>query len=313
MRFGVHLPSNHGWRHVEDLLDVARLSEELGYESVWASQHVFHAGYLADRLDGRPYYAPLPILTAVAAVTTRVRLGTSVLVLPYHHPVLLAKELATLDVLSGGRLTAGVGVGVIREEFEALGVEYDTRGARTDEALRVMKALWTTRQPSFAGRFHRFAGLDFSPAPVQDPHPPIWIGGSSGAAMRRAATLGDGWHLFRHPAGGLRTAIHRVRDLAGRDGRSLVVSVRCDLEILGTPVPAPADYNTSLGTRFRLRGTPEQIVEMVGELRDLGVEHLVLAVNTDEPNVVTDSVGIFATEVAPGFGFPCGSGPGPGR
>ncbi|WIY01102.1 LLM class F420-dependent oxidoreductase [Amycolatopsis mongoliensis] len=307
MRFGVHLPSNHGWRHVEDLLDVARLSERLGYESVWASQHVFHAGYLADRLGGRPYYAPLPILSAVAAVTTRVRLGTSVLVLPYHHPVLLAKELATLDVLSSGRLTAGVGVGVIREEFDALGAEYDTRGARTDEALRVLKALWTTPRPAFSGRFHRFAGLDFSPAPVQRPHPPIWIGGSGRAAMRRAATLGDGWHLFRRPTQGIREAIRRVRDLAeaaGRDGRALVMSVRCDLEIPGTAASPGGnrDYNTSLGSRFRLRGTPEQIIETVGEWRDSGVEHLVLAVNTDDPGVVNDFIGTFAAEIAPEFG-----------
>lgn len=166
MRIGVHLHSNHGWSRVEDLLDLARLSEELGYESVWASQHVFHAGYLAERLRGRPYYAPLPLLTAVAAVTDRVRLGTSVLVLPYHHPVLLAKDLATLDVISGGRLTVGVGAGVIREEFDALGVDHDSRGPMTDEALRVMKALWTMEQPAFAGRFHSFAGLDLSPAPL---------------------------------------------------------------------------------------------------------------------------------------------------
>ena len=166
MRIGVHLHSNHGWSRVEDLLDLARLSEELGYESVWASQHVFHARYLAERLRGRPYYAPLPLLTAVAAVTDRVRLGTSVLVLPYHHPVLLAKDLATLDVISGGRLTVGVGAGVIREEFDALGVDHDSRGPMTDEALRVMKALWTMEQPAFAGRFHSFAGLDLSPAPL---------------------------------------------------------------------------------------------------------------------------------------------------
>jgi probable F420-dependent oxidoreductase len=311
MRFGVHLPSNHGWSRIEDLLHVARLSEDLGYESVWASQHVFHAGYLADRLAGRPYYAPLPLLTAVAVTTSRLRLGTSVLVLPYHHPVMLAKELATLDVLSGGRLIAGVGVGVVREEFDALGVDYRRRGAMTDEALRAMKALWTTNQPAFEGRFHRFAGLDFSPVPLQSPHPPLWIGGSSPAAMRRVATLGDGWHLFRrHPR--LPEAIRRVRDLAeatGRDGHALVMSVRCDLEILRTAgdptVPASgrdADYNTHLGSRFRLRGTPNQILQMVGELRDDGVEHVVLAVNTDDPNLVTESIRTFATEIAPEFG-----------
>jgi len=310
MQFGVHLPSNHGWHRIEDLLEVARLSEELGYESVWASQHVFHAGYLADRLGERPYYAPLPLLTAVAAATTRLRLGTSVLVLPYHHPVLLAKELATLDVLSRGRLTVGVGVGVLREEFDALGVDYDSRGALTDEALQVMKTLWTTKQPAFAGRVHQFAGLGFSPAPLQRPHPPLWIGGSSRAAMRRVATSGDGWHLFRHPAEGLPRAIRRVRELAeaaGREGSALVMSVRCDLELLRAGAGAALtdardDYNTHLGSRFRLRGTPEQIVEAVGDLQDLGVEHLVLAVNTDDPGRVAESLGTFAGEVAARLG-----------
>jgi probable F420-dependent oxidoreductase len=306
MQFGVHLPSNHGWDHIEDLLDLARLSEELGYESVWASQHVFHAGYLADRLGERPYYAPLPLLAAVAAATTRVRLGTSVLVLPFHHPVMLAKELATLDVVSGGRLTVGVGVGVIREEFDALGVDYDSRGALTDEALQVFKVLWTTKRPAFTGRFHRFAGLDFSPAPVQHPHPPVWIGGSSRAAMRRVAMFGDGWHLFRRPAEGLSAAIRRVRDLAeaaGRSGGELVISVRCDLELLrtgaGSGLPDPQrDYNTHLGDRFRLRGTPDQVVDTVGELLASGVDHLVLAVNSVHPGVVAESIGAFAAEIA---------------
>jgi probable F420-dependent oxidoreductase len=310
MQFGVHLPSNYGWRDVGDLLELARLSEQLGYESVWASQHVFHAGYLADRLRGRPYYAPLPLLTAVAAATSRVRLGTSVLVLPYHHPIMLAKELATLDALSRGRLTVGVGVGIIREEFDALGVDYESRGAMTDEALRVMKALWTTNQPVFEGRFHRFAGLDFSPAPVQHPHPPVWVGGSSPAAMRRVAALGDGWHLFRSPSEGLPRAIRRVRDTAdaaGREGGALVMSVRCDLEILRSApnsVAAPCanvDYNNHLGDRFRLRGTRDQILHAVGELNDLGIEHIVLAVNSHEPELVTESISTFAAQVAPEF------------
>ncbi len=312
MRFGVHLPSNHGWSRVEDLLDIARVCEELGYESVWASQHVFHAGYLAERLRGRPYYAPLPLLAAVTAVTDRLRVGTSVLVLPYHHPTMLAKELATLDVLSAGRLTVGVGVGVIREEFDALGVDYDSRGAVTDEGLRVMKALWTMEQPAFSGRRHAFAGLDFSPAPVQRPHPPLWIGGSSRAAMRRVAALGDGWHLFRSPEAGLPRAIQQVRDMTsacGRDPHALVISVRCDLEIGRTAeealVPAAdpgADYNMHLGSRFRLRGTPDEIVHAVGALRELGVEHLVLAVNTDDPHLMAEFIGTFATEIAPQLG-----------
>jgi alkanesulfonate monooxygenase SsuD/methylene tetrahydromethanopterin reductase-like flavin-dependent oxidoreductase (luciferase family) len=128
--------------------------------------------------------------------------------------------------------------------------------------------------------------------------------------MRRVATYGDGWHLFRHPADGLPRAIRRVRklaDAAGRDGSALALSVRCDLELLRTgagaaPADARGDYNTHLGSRFRLRGTPDQVVEAVGELRDLGVEHLVLAVNTDDPGRVAESIGTFVAEVAARLG-----------
>jgi probable F420-dependent oxidoreductase len=177
MKFGFSLSNNQGIDDVHAIVRLAIRAEELGFDSVWASDHIFNVSYVFERIGDKPYYDPLTILSYVAAVTTRIRLGTSVLVLPYHHPMRLAKAAATLDVLSGGRLILGVGVGVIEQEFNALGSAYADRGAITDEAIAIMQALWTQEVPSHDGRLYRFSGMPFAPKPVQKPYIPIVIGG----------------------------------------------------------------------------------------------------------------------------------------
>jgi len=305
MKFGVHLPSNFGFDNVQDVLELAKLVEDLGFDSVWVSEHIFNAGYIANRLGDRPYYAPLPVLSAVSAVTKRVRVGTSILVLPYHNPIVLAKDLATIDAVSQGRLTIGVGVGVIKEEFDALGYDHAARGKFADEAMAVMTELWTKEDPEFEGQFHSFSGLRFTPKPVQQPHPPFWIGGSSKAAMRRVATVGAGWHLFRYPEQGLAPALQQVRDKAdenGRDGKALVMSARCDLDILDqSRDDSKADYNTDLGVRFRLEGTSQEIIDGIGEFERQGIDYLVLAVNTTDREKNFDMIRRFAEEIGPNF------------
>src|SRR5438128_12175503 len=151
MRIGCSLLNNQGIEDVQALVDLAVRAEERGFDSVWVHDHVFNVGHVFDRIGGKPYYEPLTLLSFVAARTRRVRLGTSVLVLPYHNPIRLAKTAATLDVLSGGRLTLAVGVGGVEPESNAMGSPYAERGAITDEALAVMKALWTQDVPRFAG------------------------------------------------------------------------------------------------------------------------------------------------------------------
>jgi probable F420-dependent oxidoreductase len=142
----------------------------------------------------QPFYEPLSVLNFLAGCTQRIRLGTHVLIIPYRNPVVTAKILATVDVLSGGRLILGAGVGWMAEEFQALGVStYAERGAVTNEYLRLFKALWTQEHPQFQGKYYQVSGVGFQPKPVQQPHPPIWVGGHSAPALRRAATLGDGW------------------------------------------------------------------------------------------------------------------------
>ena len=177
MNIGFSLSNNQGLANVQDVVSVAARAEELGYDSVWASDHVFNVSYVYERLGNRPYYDPLTILTFAAAQTRRVILGTSVLVLPYHNPMRLAKQAATLDQLSGGRVALGVGVGVIDTEIEAMGVPFAERGPYSDESIDIMKTLWCDDDPRYEGRFFQFEGMAFSPRPVRPEGIPLIIGG----------------------------------------------------------------------------------------------------------------------------------------
>jgi probable F420-dependent oxidoreductase len=173
-------------------------AEASGFDSVWTGEHV------ALPIEGNPVPTPadtpfldsVVALMRVASLTTRLRLGTGVLVLPHHNPILVAKTLASLDVLSGGRVIAGFGGGYTEAEFRALGVRFDRRGAITDEYLRAIRSLWTDAVPQFAGRHARFEGIRFEPKPAQRPHPPIVIGGTAAPALARAAREGNGWYGF---------------------------------------------------------------------------------------------------------------------
>ena len=211
------------------LRDVAVAADELGYHVVFTAEHLIYPQEIRTPYPygGRfPYAVTDPVLDVpttlawVAAVTRHVRLGASVMVLPYHEPIALAKALTTIDVLSGGRLMVGVASGWLREEFDLLGVPFRERGARTDEYLAALRALWTEERVTFRGRFVRLEDAAFFPKPIQKPHPPIWIGGASAAAFRRVGRVGDGWLAVpRAPAELARdvAAIRREAEAAGRD------------------------------------------------------------------------------------------------
>src|SRR5688572_24603739 len=231
MRIGFSLHNNQGIEDVHALVELAVRAESLGFESVWAHDHVFNVGHVLDRIGGRPYYEPLTLLSYVAARTTRVRLGTSVLVLPYHNPIRLAKTAATLDVLSGGRLILGVGVGAIEKEMQAMGNAFKERGAFSDEAIAVMRTLWRDEDPRFDGTWSQFADMKFSPKPRQQPIP-IVIGGVSRPAIRRAARLGDGWQPLGLSPEALGEGMATLREelrACGRDPAAVPVSLTLSL------------------------------------------------------------------------------------
>ncbi len=218
----------------------AKLAEEAGFEAIWVGDHVALPRDLGDAAQV-PRLEALVALSYMAAVTTRVRLGAGVIVLPQRQPVLLAKQLTSIDVLSKGRLTVGIGVGYVDAELRALGASLADRGARTDEYLAALHALWQEPGPAFEGRFLSFEDVIQRPLPVQRPHPPIVIGGDSPAAFRRAVTSGNGWYGWQLGIDETAQALAALRDAADRHERPAALGA---LEITITP-PGPLDLNTA--------------------------------------------------------------------
>lgn len=241
----------------ENMAKLLALLEGSGFESVWTGEHVV----LMD-----PHEAPSPVppetpfldtvaaLSFAAARTERLLLGSGIILLPQRNPVVLAKELSAIDVLSGGRLLFGVGVGYVPREFEALGIPYSERGARMTEHIEVIRTLWTEPHPKFEGRFTSFAGIQSHPRPVQQPHPPIVVGGNSDAAFRRAVAQGNGWYGFFQDLAATAGALKALEQAAQEVERPAALG---ELEISITP-PGPVDLDTA--RRYE----------------DLGVERLVL-------------------------------------
>lgn len=194
MEFGV-IGFNLGGLSTPDSMErVVVSAEQLGYESVWSGEHVvISEPDPSSRLWELRSLDTIASLAFAAAKTERIKIGSGILLLPQRDPVVLAKELAGIDVLSKGRLLVGIGVGYVPGEFEALGIPYEERGARTNEHIEVLRTLWTEEWPTFDGRFTKFSGIQSLPRPVQDPHPPILVGGCSKPALRRAVAQGDGW------------------------------------------------------------------------------------------------------------------------
>ena len=290
MKIAYSLSNNQGMEDAHGVVDLAVRAEELGYESVWASEHVFNVSYVYDRIGNRPYYEPLTMLTYVAANTTSIGLGTSVLVLPYHNPIRLAKVAATLDVLSKGRLMLGVGVGVIEEELEAMGSAFEDRGAISDEAIAIMKELWTKEDPSFQGKYHRFSGMKFTPKPVQKPHIPIVIGGTSRAAIRRAARSGTTWHPTALAPEALAEGMDYLKEQAvkaGRDPSEISVSV------------SAAIGSTHNHNRYSLGEEPEEILERSQKYQEMGLERLLISPNTRDQSQLRPIMEMLAETVIP--------------
>ena len=239
MQYGITLPGRGPLSTPDNLATIAQRAEALGFDSIALGDHILvpksidsdypytEDGAFPGSASGQAM-EQITALAYMAGCTSSIRLATSVLIVPHRNPLVAAKALATLDVLSGGRLIVGVGVGWCREEFEAVGCEpFDERGAVTDEYIRAFKELWTSDDPTFEGQYVSFSDIWFLPKPVQKPHPPFWVGGESRPAIRRAATLCDGWYPIGNnpafPVGtpeALENSIGRLHRTAERAGRN---------------------------------------------------------------------------------------------
>jgi probable F420-dependent oxidoreductase len=331
MRFSVQLPTcTEGlvnpipFARPDDFVRLAQAAERLGYDAVWGNDHITAAPYVRTKWSEPPnFYEVLMTLATVGAHTRRVRLGTAILVLPLRDPVLLAKQVATLDQLTGGRVVLAVGIGAYREEFEAHWPRRAAarRGELLDEGLIVLRLLLTEREASHAGAHYAFEKLELSPKPVQRPFP-IYIGGHNEAAVARAARFGQGWLPGWRPFDEIRqrtTLLRRLTAEAGRDPREVEAAVQFTLVIGRTPEEAAARYRATgmvqhrkslahsgrdpaLAEANNLIGSPESLKEKVAFLQAAGVDH-VCALQFPHDSVIEmlEQMEWFACEVVRAF------------
>ncbi len=313
MRYGFYLPTRGPTATRDGILALAREGERLGLHSAMIADHIVFPVESQSpypyTLDGKhpgggDALETFSILGVVAGATERLRLVTSVLVLPYRNPVLTAKMAASLDVLSGGRLTLGVGTGWLKEEFEALdSPDFGVRGAVTDEWITILKQLWRQSPASFEGRFYRYSDIRCEPFPMQRPHPPIWVGGHSRAALRRTARHGDGWHPVGAVAASplppqeMRThlaTLKRLTEAEGRDFSALTISYKAPLYDIGIPSPD--------GSRRPFSGDPNDIAADIRGFAALGVHELIFDFRGQSIAESTERLQRFAAEVVPRVG-----------
>jgi len=311
MEYGFYLPNSGAGAEPDALASIAKQGDRLGFYCMVMPDHILQP----NRVDSTyPYSLTGDILAAgqsgdgewpeqittlayLAGVTERIRLVTSVMIIPYRNPILTAKMLATLDMLSKGRLILGAGVGWMEEEFELLDAPpFAERGAVTDEYLQAFIELWTKDDPKFEGKYVSFSDITFLPKPVQKPYPPIWIGGQSKPAIRRAARLGDAWHpVGAIPATPLEpeelaenlVLLRRYAELAGRDPSKIQVSVKAPLY----------DSGDSGGPRRRFSGSADEVRQDVQTYSDVGVTHLIFDFRTADPKQTEDRMARFSEEV----------------
>jgi probable F420-dependent oxidoreductase len=275
MQIGFAAPTSGAWATPETMLRLGRRAEELGYHSLWTFQRLLTSTGRDWAEVYRSVADPIVTLSYLAGHTSGVRLGLGVVNIPFFSPALLAKQLATLDVVSGGRLDAGLGLGWSREEFTASGVPYEARGRRAEEFVRVLRGLWTQQVTQFSGEFYEIPAARMEPKPVQRPHPPIILGGFAEPALRRAGRLADGWiSSSRADLTKLSETISAVQDAAAQAGRNPApLRFICRGVVQVRPAGAP--------DRRLLTGSPEEIRGDFDILAEQGVTELFVDLNYD--------------------------------
>ena len=315
MKYGFTLPGRGQLATPENLGIIARKGEELGFDALLTGDHILVPRNIASvypyteggEFPGSPSgesMEQITLLSYIAGQTTKIRLVTSVLIVPHRNPLIAAKSLATLDVLSGGRLVVGVGVGWMREEFQALGLPpFEERGAVTDEYIRAFKVLWTEDNPSFEGKYISFDDISFLPKPVQKPHPPIWVGGESRPALRRTAELANGWYPLgsnpTFPMGTpeqLKAGLERLAQYARRFGRD-----PSEIETIYRTHQFELKKESAGPDRLPFVGDADQIAGDIRRYQDMGVTSMVwdFLRQTEDLDSMLDLMEDFSTKVWP--------------
>ena len=279
MKIGVNL-INFGPGVTHQSLKIwAQVSESLGYHLLMTSDHIAITPDVQSRYPA-PFFEPVSLLGWLAGVTETMEIGTTVLIVPYRTPLETAKAFANIDQLSAGRFILGVGIGWARDEFQALRVPFRSRGAMTNEYLEAIKLLWTQEVASYEGKYASFKDVYTAPRPFQIPHPPIWVGGLSDAAMRRTVRYGDAWHPIRIRMDWFReTGIPRLKQIADEEGKVMPsLCPRIRLRITHSPVPD--------GQRVAGEGSLDQVHRDLAGLEELGCAYVVLDTYSDDIDAI---------------------------
>ncbi len=304
LQFGFGLFPYSRFASFEEMAAVVRRGEDLGYHAVLLPEHLLPPRWPTADLSTKLWYDLPSLAAALAAVTTRIRFLTSVIVFPYHHPVALAKALATVDVISDGRLLCGVGAGWMQAEFRRLAIPFAERGAITDEYLRAMVELWTNEAPSFAGKYIAFEDVSFLPRPVQQPHPPLYIGGTGPRPYQRVAGVGEGWYPMTATLDtireGRRDIAARMRKL-GRDPDSLWVGYTGFSMGADAQVQAMRRHAGDSAAAEPPPATPADAIARIAALREAGVNFLTVGLSWRDATELERELERFAREVMPAF------------
>ena len=287
----------------EGIIETACKAEELGFDAVLVNDHIIVDGTPGVVASWGNTYDPLVVLSYLAARTARVRLGVSVLIMPYRNPIATAKMLATLDQMSGGRVVAGVGAGWNEAEYNALGVPFHERGARTTEYLRLWQACWSPGETTFHGRFFSFDNMHINPKPLQQPHPPIWVGGSSRAALRRAATFAQVWQPTPTSLADLIRNQAYLREACAKIGRRDVPTTRMSFRVNFSDITGSKSNGAERPVGL---GTPAQVAEdMLRYRREAGLEAVQINFNgCQNVQQLLASMELFMGEVRPLVDYP---------
>ena len=302
LKVGVVLPTYRRLATADNIRRAAQLSESLGFDSVWVTDHVVVPAASVEAF-GPTFYEAVTVMSYVAGITSRVQIGAAILIVPYRHPLVLAKMLATADQLSGGRMILGAGLGWLESESNLMGVPHRRRARIADESLGAIRACWESDQPEFHGDMYDFAGFHFAPRAHANRRLPILIGGASTAALRRAARFGDGWIGDGQTFEELEVALGRLsQELAaqGRELSEMEVAMRTGLQVatdrIGiTKSPSEqgwksAEFVTSGRTPFR--GVREEVIADFRRAAELGVAHLIFEFPVSRGE---ESMGLFET------------------
>lgn len=303
MKYGISIPVRGDGATVDAFDRIAAKADSAGLDTLWASDHLLMPPPKKSKYPGTPdgslpegwkrtYFQPFSVLNYMAGKTRNVRLGTSVLILPMRNPMEVAAQVAELDTVSRGRACFGVGVGWFEDEYDALGYDFSTRGARANEGLEICKRLWTGGPAAFEGEHYHFSGVAMGPRPVQQPHPPIYIGGHSGPALRRAARFADVWHPFRVTDAQIAELTPKLKEAlksAGREGVDLPIAPKVPLTI-GEKGPLPT------------QGALPDVLDSLRRYQDAGAAEFCFDIVPEDADNACDMIDLIRQEIAPALG-----------